>query len=280
MTSVKSIRKLFSMLGVCYGIALFGQVGVNTTTPKATLDVTGQPGDTNQTDGFIAPRITGSQLKDKDDRYTSEQDGAIVSVTSGLANTDTSARTRNVLKKGYYTFDSTKGSNGEWVRMFDNAPVIFSGADGSNAHSGNTVTISAANNNTGTANMMTRTFTVTEKSLVTFSLSVPVTDIVNANGTNLTDGTSKNYGFNMILDGGNFNNYLFARQGAAFANSGSVYTTGIYQLNASRSVVLEPGTYTATIRVYVYARDSTGIRASFGGNNVDTVMDIIGYTML
>lgn len=275
----------FALLTIFFvenGFYINAQVGVNTTTPKATMDISGKPGDTNVTDGVIAPRITGTELKNKDDRYLAEQNGTIVYVTQELAGSAVTAKTRNVLRKGYYNFDSSKGTGGEWVRMFDNAPTIFAGADGNNAHTAAAVTVSAVNDNTGVANLITRTFTVTERSLVTITASVPVSEILNANGNNLTDGASKNYGFNLILNGGNFNNYIFTRQGAAFANSANFYATGIYQLNSARAVVLEPGTYTytATIRVFVYARDSTGIRASFGGPSIDSVLDIIGNSML
>ncbi|MDQ1805097.1 hypothetical protein RAH57_13955 [Chryseobacterium sp. CKR4-1] len=277
------VRKESTNLSVIFclvGSLFYGQVGVNNTNPKATLDVTGEPTKKTVSDGLIAPRITGSELKNKDDMYTVEQNGTIIYVTEELDGSSTTARTRNVLRKGYYNFDSSKGSDGEWVRMFDNAPIVFAGANGVNAHSGAAVTVSAANNNTGGATLLTRTFTVTERALVTFSVSVPVSEILNANGSNLTDGASKNYGFNLILNGGSFNNYLFTRQGAAFSNTGNFYATGIYQVNSSRSVVLAPGSYTVNLQVFVFARDSTGIRASFGGPAIDTVLDIIGYSML
>ncbi|WP_261511731.1 hypothetical protein [Chryseobacterium paludis] len=72
--------------------------------------------------------------------------------------------------------------------------------------------------------------------MVTFRVSVPASEILIANDSNLTDGASKNYGFNLILNVGSFNNYLFTRQGAAFSNSGNFYAMGIYhiyQLNSS-----------------------------------------------
>ncbi|WP_261511730.1 hypothetical protein [Chryseobacterium paludis] len=48
--------------------------------------------------------------------YTVEQNGTIIYVTDELDGSSTTARTRNVLRKGYYSFDSSKGSDGEWVR--------------------------------------------------------------------------------------------------------------------------------------------------------------------
>ncbi len=83
----------------------FAQVGINTTNPKATLDVVGKPTDLTLTDGFIAPRLKGSELKVKDSKYTSDQTGAIVYVTEALAPADTTAKTVNVTATGYFYFD-------------------------------------------------------------------------------------------------------------------------------------------------------------------------------
>lgn len=91
---------LFS--GLAY--AQEGRVGINTTEPKATLDVEASPTDLTKTDGFIAPRLTGNQLKNKDSNYTNNQTGAIVYATE--AASPTTAKTINVTEAGYYYFDS------------------------------------------------------------------------------------------------------------------------------------------------------------------------------
>lgn len=94
----------------------FGQVGVNTTDPKATLDVVASPSDATKVDGFIAPRLTGAELKSKDALYqpttpsVAGQTGAIVYITTPLAVTDTSAKTINVTSAGYYYFNGS-----QWV---------------------------------------------------------------------------------------------------------------------------------------------------------------------
>lgn len=60
-----------------------GNVGINTTDPKATLDVTGSPTITTKLDGIIAPRITMAELTNK--FYTADQTGAIVYVTDNAS---------------------------------------------------------------------------------------------------------------------------------------------------------------------------------------------------
>lgn len=272
---MKKVRILLATLLAGAGNYMIAQVGVNTTAPKVTLDVVGTPGDTQKTDGVIVPRITGEQLKNKDNLYGSDQDGTIIYVTQPLTNTTTSSRTVNVLRKGYYSFNSTKGTSGEWVKMFYNSPDILAGGTAGSAHPGAAVILSSTDGNTSVGDLETRTFTLTEKSVVVFTMSVPVTNVLGANGSALSDGASKGYGSNLFLSGGSFNNALICRQGVSFTNSGNFYTTGVFQVGASRTLVLDPGTYTARIRVYVYAVDTIGIRASFG-TGADTVFDIIG----
>ena len=81
-----------------------GNVGINTTNPKATLDITGKPDDASHFDGVIAPRITGEQLRLK--TYTTDQTGAIVYVTTAaIAPLDN--QVIKVSASGYYYFDGT-----------------------------------------------------------------------------------------------------------------------------------------------------------------------------
>ena len=92
-----------------------GRVGINTSTPAATLDVTASPSISTRIDGFIAPRLKGSELKAKDGLYTTAQDGTIVYVTEAVSGvTD---KTMNVTSIGYYYFDKTQGTAGRWMKI-------------------------------------------------------------------------------------------------------------------------------------------------------------------
>ncbi|MFP3599487.1 hypothetical protein [Chryseobacterium sp. SIMBA_029] len=81
----------------------FSQVGVNTTNPKATFDVTGAPTDANKLDGIIAPRLTGDQLATK--TYTTAQTGAIVYASAGASSL--TGQVMNITSPSYYYFDGT-----------------------------------------------------------------------------------------------------------------------------------------------------------------------------
>jgi len=101
----KHLITIFTVLSASMVYAQEGRVGINTSTPNATLDVTASPTDLTRTDGFIAPRLTGDELKAKDSNYTNDQTGAIIYATAP-AN-PTTAKTINVTEAGYYYFDGT-----------------------------------------------------------------------------------------------------------------------------------------------------------------------------
>ena len=100
-----------------------GSVGINTSTPAATLDVVASPSIPTRIDGFIAPRLKGTELQSKNALYTAAQDGAIVYVTEVLTATDD--KTLNVTSIGYYYFDKTLGTAGRWARFNTDKPVTF-----------------------------------------------------------------------------------------------------------------------------------------------------------
>lgn len=82
---------------------IYSQVGVNTVTPKATLDVVSKNIDGSTPEGIIAPRLTGDQIKAADMQYGSAQKGAIVYATAAVGTI--SSKTINVTSEGYYYFD-------------------------------------------------------------------------------------------------------------------------------------------------------------------------------
>lgn len=97
------MKNQFILLIVLMSGSLYSQVGINTETPKATLDVVASPEISTRVDGLIAPRLEGNELSAKDALYTADQTGAIVYAKS--AASPTTARTVNVTAEGYYYFD-------------------------------------------------------------------------------------------------------------------------------------------------------------------------------
>lgn len=99
------MKKTLLTLGILSSTIAYAQyeqrVGINTETPKTTLEVAGDPTNTKHFDGIIAPRITGDQLKAK--TYGTDQTGALVYVSA--ATTTPEGQTINVKSAGYYYFD-------------------------------------------------------------------------------------------------------------------------------------------------------------------------------
>ncbi len=112
------MKHLIFLLGLLSCLTLSAQkVGVNTRTPVTTLDVMASPSDLTVADGFLAPRLKGSELKSKDNNYTAQHHGTLVFVTEALASSDVSDKTTYVTEFGYYYFDKDKGAAGRWIPL-------------------------------------------------------------------------------------------------------------------------------------------------------------------
>lgn len=100
-------KQIYLIATILLSYIVNAQVGINTETPKATLDIIASPLDKTKVDGFIPPRLTGDELQAKDNLYTSTdgQTAAIVYVTSAV--TTSSTKTVNVTGAGYYFFDGS-----------------------------------------------------------------------------------------------------------------------------------------------------------------------------
>jgi hypothetical protein len=80
-------------------------VGINTNTPATTLHVVGAPSVVSAADGITFPKLTGDELKAKDNVYTVTENGTVVYATSAVGVA--SAKTINVLAAGFYYFNGS-----------------------------------------------------------------------------------------------------------------------------------------------------------------------------
>ncbi len=101
---------------------VYGQVGINTSTPKATLDITSKTTDGSKPEGMIAPRLTGDQIKSGDSSYGTDQRGTLIYATAAV--TTSSTKTANITAPGYYYFDGSI-----WQRIINNNTQNILGAD-------------------------------------------------------------------------------------------------------------------------------------------------------
>lgn len=103
-----TMKKSFFVTAIIAGNFIFGQVGINNESPKATLDVSVHPTDNTKPEGIIAPRLSGEEIKGKDAIYLAEQKGTIVYATSASSDAGVAGKkTINIAAEGYYYFDGT-----------------------------------------------------------------------------------------------------------------------------------------------------------------------------
>jgi len=81
----------------------YSQVGVYTYDSKATLDIRANISEIEKVEGIIAPRLSRTELKQKDALYLNEQLGMLVYVTD--VSGEASLKTEQIVKTGYYFFD-------------------------------------------------------------------------------------------------------------------------------------------------------------------------------
>lgn len=88
-----------------------GRVGINTTTPAATLDVVAVT-DATRPDALLVPRMTRAILATKNAAYDTAQNGALAFITTldGAA----AGKTVNVIATGFYYYDAP---NSVWVAV-------------------------------------------------------------------------------------------------------------------------------------------------------------------
>ncbi|MCT2406237.1 hypothetical protein NZD88_01540 [Chryseobacterium antibioticum] len=105
------MKKTFISIVLLVAASTQAQVGINTETPNATLDVQGKASTTTIPDGIITPRISKQQLAAKTDAtYTPAQTAAIVYVNDITAPTGTVPsliEVAEVTAIGYYYFNGS-----------------------------------------------------------------------------------------------------------------------------------------------------------------------------
>ncbi|WP_415328916.1 hypothetical protein [Chryseobacterium sp. MMS23-Vi53] len=149
------LKKLYSLITIVGGSCFaFAQVGINTTTPQASLDVIGNVGDISTKDGIMAPRISKQQLAAKSaGTYGTGQTGALVyvsDVTPPTGVTPSLVQVSDITANGYYFFNGI-----QWKNVNDSAVNIYNSNGTLSgirtvATGGNTLTFNNASNSSVT----------------------------------------------------------------------------------------------------------------------------------
>jgi uncharacterized protein (TIGR02145 family) len=110
------MKKLLLLLSIIYCLSLYGQVGINNSSPNVTLEVTAKKTDGTTSEGIIAPHLTGDALHQADlnNKYGVLQDGTIAYVTAVPSAANTTGQTISIDAKGYYYYDYTQN---KWMKF-------------------------------------------------------------------------------------------------------------------------------------------------------------------
>ncbi|WP_300686415.1 hypothetical protein [Chryseobacterium sp.] len=194
-----------------------GRVGINTTTPAATLDVVATTTDNTRPDALLVPRLTRAELEAKNTAYAdgtatpSAQNGALVFVTA-LGGNGT-GKTVNVTATGFYYYDGTSGNN-VWKTLGGGAvtPTIptfrtIAGAAVTTINAsdvGNIVVITGTVN--GDIQLPAPTVSMLGKKLTLISTGSGVQTLTTLNSNYLTNTLSsiQQYATELITDGTNW----------------------------------------------------------------------------
>ena len=107
------MKNTFTTAALLFSMTTFAQVGINNTSPKATLDITAKTSGTKP-EGLIIPQLSGDQIRTATAGavYGTNQKGLIVYASS--ADTNPTGATANITAAGYYYFDG-----GAWQRILE-----------------------------------------------------------------------------------------------------------------------------------------------------------------
>ncbi|CAA7194060.1 fibrobacter succinogenes major paralogous domain-containing protein [Chryseobacterium potabilaquae] len=116
-------RKLLPLVFI--GIMTSGQVGINTPSPKATVDIVAKNTDGSLPEGILVPKLTGDVLFTASTlgTYGSNQNGVIVFVTQPASNANQIGQTVQIDEVGFYYFDA--GQN-RWKKLGSSSNIYNS----------------------------------------------------------------------------------------------------------------------------------------------------------
>lgn len=95
------------------------QIGIGTEAPKATLHIAASDGAIKP--GVIIPQLSAQELATLDNKYTRDQDGAMVFLTSPIDSTASSPKTKDIFTRGPHIYHHV---HKKWISTVDSTQTV------------------------------------------------------------------------------------------------------------------------------------------------------------
>ncbi len=194
---MKRIFVLLGFVGLTNIYAQKGRVGVNTDTPKSTLDINGSSVDNIK--GILIPRVTAAETKTMsgDADFGGHQHSVLVYLTDTMPTTDQTGKHEYVTDQGFYYWysDNTNPDKGRWIPLNDlryvgrgNHITMDAGKNGTSLPAGsNNIGIGkgSLNANTGSNNIAVGTSALLKNTLGSGAVAIGTNALIrNTKGKN------------------------------------------------------------------------------------------------
>ncbi|WP_183148041.1 fibrobacter succinogenes major paralogous domain-containing protein [Chryseobacterium nematophagum] len=119
------MKKTNLFMLILFGVWGYGQVGINETSPKVTLDIAAKTIDGSTSEGVIIPKLTGDVLFVASNAgiYGAVQDAALLYVTEPASPNNRIGQTINISAVGFYYFDASRD---QWMKLGDSSNIYNS----------------------------------------------------------------------------------------------------------------------------------------------------------
>ncbi|SIP92666.1 hypothetical protein [Chryseobacterium sp. RU33C] len=220
------MRKTLFPLIACFSyIAISGQVGINTASPKSTLEITAKNavGTSTGTDGLLIPRLDRQRALSM--TTASIQPSTLIYIDDASTGTAT-GQASNINTTGFYYFD---GSTTKWTKLIT---------------SGDVPNITTSNGLTKTGNDVKLGGTLTENTVIngTSVINIPQTNGIAIGSTGQVAGAKLLVQGGALQVGGQMANYaggLLVRNQDALKPVATMYNTSnseLFRLNENGNV--------------------------------------------
>ncbi|WP_122635855.1 fibrobacter succinogenes major paralogous domain-containing protein [Chryseobacterium nematophagum] len=119
------MKKKYLLPLILFEVLAYGQVGINTSDPKATFDITSKNTNGSTAEGVLPPRLTGNSLHNASTLgvYGAAQNGVIVYVTEPADDVNQIGQTIKVDAYGFYFYDAMQN---QWKKLGSSSNIYNS----------------------------------------------------------------------------------------------------------------------------------------------------------